>query len=234
MHEPVPLATREAITPREPKSSGSLLTETAAAGVRLSIDVGDEMTQAKVRVRGPVWSLLPSLSKTAATTGIGAMKLGPRKNEYSPRKIARLSPVTKIPRPVPSGSPVLKGGVSTGKPRKRDRIKASRLARDRAAGGTLQRERQLPSPSSTLSSLSPSLVQSQGRVRQQRYREGTDRGNENSLYLRLGGGHRDSNDVGNHNHGEISVDELKKRLSQLIGVSLTELEVLFEGPASVG
>jgi hypothetical protein len=30
--------------------------------------------------------------------------------------------------------------------------------------------------------------------------------------------------------GEISVDELKKRLSQLIGVSLTELEKLFEAP----
>ncbi|KAJ2985045.1 hypothetical protein NUW58_g5743 [Xylaria curta] len=36
--------------------------------------------------------------------------------------------------------------------------------------------------------------------------------------------------VGSQARSEISVDELKKRLSQLIGVSLTELEKLFDGP----
>ncbi|KAI1738868.1 hypothetical protein F4680DRAFT_459648 [Xylaria scruposa] len=53
---------------------------------------------------------------------------------------------------------------------------------------------------------------------------------ENIPYARLGGCKEDDNNVGSHDHSEISVDELKKRLSQLIGVSQTELERLFDGP----
>ncbi|KAI1633413.1 hypothetical protein F4809DRAFT_655194 [Biscogniauxia mediterranea] len=39
-----------------------------------------------------------------------------------------------------------------------------------------------------------------------------------------------SSNSGSPDRGEISVDELKKRLSRIIGVSLTELEKLFDGP----
>ncbi|KAI1752616.1 hypothetical protein F4782DRAFT_530484 [Xylaria castorea] len=55
---------------------------------------------------------------------------------------------------------------------------------------------------------------------------------ENIPYARFGGYKEDdSNDnFGSHDRGEISVDELKKRLSKLIGVSLTELEILFDRP----
>ncbi|KAI0866347.1 hypothetical protein F4860DRAFT_523658 [Xylaria cubensis] len=54
---------------------------------------------------------------------------------------------------------------------------------------------------------------------------------ESIAYVRLGGCKEDdNNDVGSHDRSEISVDELKKRLSQLIGVSQTELERLFDGP----
>ncbi|KAI0553448.1 hypothetical protein F4679DRAFT_471946 [Xylaria curta] len=53
---------------------------------------------------------------------------------------------------------------------------------------------------------------------------------ENIPYARLGGCKEDDNNVGSHDRSEISIDELKKRLSQLIGVSQTELERLFDGP----
>ncbi|TRX98831.1 hypothetical protein FHL15_000173 [Xylaria flabelliformis] len=56
---------------------------------------------------------------------------------------------------------------------------------------------------------------------------------ENIPYARLGGckeEEEDDNNAGSHDRSDISVDELKKRLSQLIGVSQTELERLFDGP----
>ncbi|KAI0183203.1 hypothetical protein EV127DRAFT_447664, partial [Xylaria flabelliformis] len=53
---------------------------------------------------------------------------------------------------------------------------------------------------------------------------------ENIPYTLGGCKEDDDNNVGSHDRSEISVDELKKRLSQLIGVSQTELERLFDGP----
>ncbi|KAI1269000.1 hypothetical protein F5Y18DRAFT_439555 [Xylariaceae sp. FL1019] len=130
------------------------------------------------------------------------IKIGKRVSEYSPRKFALVSP-TKIPRPASIGSPGSLASPAT-TPRKQD------------SGHRY----------STMQAKSPvQLQQSPVHIRadkQALHMTQSESEKEADIpRVRLGGGllSRD---------GEISVDELKKRLSQLIGVSLTEMEKLFE------
>lgn len=200
-----------------------------------------------VRVRGEdaLPSPLPSLPKVRVVGRVGVMaaKLSPRKSEYSPRKFTLARPVLKIPGP-PSGRPPVPGyGVGISKQRQRERAKTLPPTEGRAIEGREQREY-----GSLADSLSPSLASNQvrdpKRWQQQwhHHHQGVRRVDENTPYPWLSSGHGDNNNnnyyssssssnngVGNRDRGEISVDELKKRLSQLIGVSLTELEKLFDG-----
>ncbi|KAI0489987.1 hypothetical protein F4859DRAFT_501619 [Xylaria cf. heliscus] len=198
-----------------------------------------------------------SLSFTSlpeATTVIAAttMKPSPRKSEHSPRKCTPASPRTKIPRPISGGSPVPRCGVGASKPRKRTRVKTLPLAHSTRGASQDQSQSDRKSPST-----SPSQVRDQRRLQEQQgvkhvgkpqslsrhIRHGHDKEDrsvdnedENVQCVRLGGCREDdsnkssNNNVESHDRGEISVDELKKRLSQLIGVSLTELERLFDRP----
>ncbi|RWA10030.1 hypothetical protein EKO27_g5084 [Xylaria grammica] len=115
-------------------------------------------------------------------------------------------------------------------PPMRDTTRASPLARDRAADGQSQRERQ-PPPLSPLPGRRrrrhPGTEQPENSrpVQRERY-EGKDAEDDEEI-LSPGCGENNNTSGGS---SEISLDELKKRLSQLIGVSLTELEKLFDGP----
>ncbi|KAI0914938.1 hypothetical protein F4823DRAFT_630032 [Ustulina deusta] len=216
--------------------------EATRTRARFATDEGNKtMTQTELRVRSgdtsPPLLLSPPLKATAR---VMKTKLSPRKSEYSPRKFAPGSPTTKIPRPVLSGSPVLGYDVDVSVSRKRDRAMTSPLARGRASGGQFQREQRPPS-------VSPGQGQGQrpqhpggkhpGNPRQlRRVRYGNeDDEDEDIPCTRCSGINRyhhnnNNDDVGNYDRSEISVDELKKRLSQLIGLSLTELEKLLDGP----
>ncbi|KAI1133122.1 hypothetical protein F5Y10DRAFT_229440 [Nemania abortiva] len=221
--------------------------EITRTSTSLITDAETETTaQTEVRVRGgdALLSSLPSPSKMKAAVGVGASEVAvavvlrpsPRKSEYSPRKFAL---VAKIPRPLSGGPPVPRCGMGVSKPRKRDRAKTLPLARDRVVGGQEKQARESPSASPPSGE-----AQEEGQEQEWRHRKGAkhagkakplqrtrvdeedgeaDEGGEDTSCTRPGGC-RDSRG------GEISVDELKKRLSQLIGVSLTELEKLFEGP----
>ncbi|KAI0441530.1 hypothetical protein F4803DRAFT_413481 [Xylaria telfairii] len=183
---------------------------------------------------------LPLASLPQISTAVGATtttKLSTRKTEYSPRKLALVRPTTKIPRPISGGSPVPRCSVGAKNLRKRSKAEALPLADSRADKGPSQIEQK------TQESL-PTQIREQRRHREHqdvahtgepqsiltriRHRE-----DGNTPCARIGGCREDdnNNNVGSHDRGEISVDELKKRLSQLIGVSLTELERLFDGPS---
>ncbi|KAI1153989.1 hypothetical protein F4825DRAFT_222716 [Nemania diffusa] len=210
---------------------------------RLSMDLitGDEVgipLQTEVRVRGG--DGLPSpLQSPLKTRGATGAKTTPGK--ASPRKFALVSPTTKTTRPLSVGSSALTCSMGVNKPRKRDRARTLPLARKRAVGGQEPQAREPPSPSSSPSP-SPQQVKQQHpkakhagkpkppqRKRVGKADGGADGGGGNASCNRAGGCREP--DAANHSRGEISVDELKKRLSQLIGVSLTELEKLFDGPA---
>ncbi|KAI1420532.1 hypothetical protein F5Y12DRAFT_719486 [Xylaria sp. FL1777] len=210
----------------------------------------ETITQTEMQIRGGDTSL-PLVSpplNVIATVEVMKMKLSPRKSEYSPRKFLRGSPTTKILRPILSGSPVLGCDVDVSAvrvSRKRDRAMTSPLARGRASGVQLPRE-QRP--------LSPSRGQVEGHRRPQHagakhgetprplWRVCHDKEDADDESIPCSGcsgnnshhhnhhNHHNADDVGSHGRNEISVDELKKRLSQLIGLSLTELQKLLDGP----
>ncbi|KAI0529840.1 hypothetical protein GGR58DRAFT_509123 [Xylaria digitata] len=177
----------------------------------------------EVRVRGgDVLSppLSPSSRAIAAATAM-LMKLSPRKSEYSPRKFALGSPTTKISRSVPGGSPALRYDVDVSLPQKRDKVKVS-------------------PPPSPPPLLPPGQVQGKRRRRHPEAerpenvrplrRECYGRQDEKDQDILCAGCGNNNDSVESYDPSEISVEELKKRLSQLIGVSLTELEKLFDGP----
>ncbi|KAI1175345.1 hypothetical protein F4777DRAFT_550349 [Nemania sp. FL0916] len=167
------------------------------------------------------------------------MKLSPRKSEYSPRKFALVSPTAKISQAAAAsasqGSLVPRcggrGAASQSQSRKRARAKTLPLTRDKTCrAGQLQgHEQQRVGVRESPTTLS--LRQDdrdQKRQRQRQLQQGVKHAGKSLWSPRV---QRDK-EIGDIDHGEISVDELKKRLSQLIGVSLTELEKLFEGPQS--
>ncbi|KAI0421166.1 hypothetical protein F5X98DRAFT_293311 [Xylaria grammica] len=201
-----------------------------ATEARPTADEMVETIHTEVRVRGRDTLLLPLPPPSTAIAAGGVIKLSPRKSEYSPRKFALGSPTTKITRPIPGGPPVLGCDVGVNLPRKWDTAQASQLARDRAADGQSQRERQ-PPPLSPLPGRRrrrhPGTKQPENSrpVQRERY-EGKDAEDDEELPC-PGCGENNNTSGGS---SEISLDELKKRLSQLIGVSLTELEKLFDGP----
>ncbi|KAI1365493.1 hypothetical protein F5Y08DRAFT_174280 [Xylaria arbuscula] len=172
----------------------------------------------------------------------------PRKSEYSPRKLARGNPTTRVSRPAPrESSSGLEHAMGFKIPRKQDSAGSWPLARNRVSVDELHRDQR------------PSQERRQGqRQQQQQYarvilpvqprplrRVCYDQGNEEyrGMPCRSSGisdssvndnsdddEHEEAgDDAGGRDCGEISVDELKKRLSQLIGLSLTELEKLLDG-----
>ncbi|KAI8944933.1 hypothetical protein F4801DRAFT_159568 [Xylaria longipes] len=213
--------------------------EEKAAGTKAQL-TADEGTETRTREgkqergRGALSLSLASLSKTSMTAGTMTMKLSPRKSEYSPRKFTLASPATKIPRPISSASPVPRCSMGASKPRKR---------RSRDAEGQSQSEQKTQSPSPTQTQDQKRQQEHQGvkhagkpqssrQIRHDREGRGVSKEDASIPSVQLGGCREDDNSssVGSHDRGEISVDELKKRLSQLLGVSLTELERLFDGP----
>ncbi|KAK5634538.1 hypothetical protein RRF57_010252 [Xylaria bambusicola] len=184
-------------------------------------------TEIEVWVRGGDESSLllsPPLKKTVTITGPLRLKLSPRKSEYSPRKFARESPTTNIPRPVPSGSPVLKHATDFGISRKRDSAISLPVAQGRASEGELQRKQRPPSTS-------PEQIQGQRQSQHVRvihpaeprplrwFRHTYEEEERKDIsYAESSGKSDDEGDDDVEGH-EISVDELKKRLSQLIGLS---------------
>ncbi|KAI1825318.1 hypothetical protein F4861DRAFT_205358 [Xylaria intraflava] len=207
--------------------------ERGVPGIRART-TGQRVGTAEVRIRGRI-VVLPSPTMIAEGVAMGSSLKG----QYSPPKFTFMSPPTKIPRPIAKGSP-MPGRVRV---RKRDRVRTSPLVR--AVG-----VHPLPwSPSlSTLPSPSAGQVQGQSRRQQQQKKTETKKNkrlegvkepegiqisqrtmrNRREPDGRKGTEHGTGSLLGG---GEISVDELRQRLSVLIGVSLTELESLFEeGP----
>ncbi|KAI0803967.1 hypothetical protein GGR55DRAFT_339760 [Xylaria sp. FL0064] len=176
--------------------------------------------------------LLPRPLKVTTPVGVVKMKPNPRKSEYSPRKFALGGSTTKIPSPVTSESRVMKCELDVSVSRERHCEIPSPLARGRACEShSQQEEREL----------------SRSRAQAQEQRQPQDSGDNPRAKLRpiredenipctdFSGNNHDHDhhyldDDGAHDRSEISVDELKKRLSQLIGLSLIELEKLLDGP----
>ncbi|KAI0509336.1 hypothetical protein F5B22DRAFT_638154 [Xylaria bambusicola] len=203
-------------------------------------------TETALRVGGEETSVLLSrtLTRTVIVTGPLRLKLSPRKSECSPRKFARGSPTPKILRPVPSGSPVLEHDTDLRISRKRDSAISLPLVYGRASEGELQRKQRLPSTS-------PEQIQGQRQPQHVRVihpaqprplrRLRNTHGEEGHKDISSAESSSDDDDDDEEDdvegHDEISVDELKKRLSQLIGLSLMELEKLLDGsqtrPAAV-
>ncbi|KAI0966848.1 hypothetical protein F4678DRAFT_475551 [Xylaria arbuscula] len=202
--------------------------EATRTSVQTTMDEWAETTtHTEVRVRGgdAFFPVSPPPLKVITITSARARKinLSPRKSEFNPRKFARGSPATKIPRPVMSSSPVMgcdADVTAATVSRKRDRAMTSPTGRGRASGAPLPREEeQRPR--------SPWPGQVQWPQQQQPADPGYDE-DENNPWTRQ---HHQHGDVGSYDHDEISVEELKKRLSQLIGLSLTELEKMLDtGP----
>ncbi|KAI1300066.1 hypothetical protein F5Y03DRAFT_242469 [Xylaria venustula] len=198
--------------------------------VGFSTDEWAETTShTEVRVRGgdAFLPVSPPPLRVITITSARAKKinLSPRKSEFNPRKFARGSPATKIPRPVVSSSPVMgcDADVSAATvSRKRDRAMTSLTGWGKASGVSLQRPRS-PSPG-------PGQWWPQQQQPIMRADPGYDEEDQNISWTHQH--HQDGDgDVGNYDHDEISVEELKKRLSQLIGLSLTELEKMLDtGP----
>ncbi|KAI0409042.1 hypothetical protein F4802DRAFT_616806 [Xylaria palmicola] len=144
--------------------------------------------------------------------------------EESPRRFSLVSPAsaTKIRRPVSGGYPVpLSDGAGMGKPRRRDRANSLPLARvGAAAESQLRQEREPPAPLSSALPPPPPPPPPPRRVQGRRSHQGATKQVRREEGKKIRG----------HERGEISVDELKKRLSRLIGVSMTELERLFDRP----
>ncbi|KAI0159738.1 hypothetical protein GGR57DRAFT_521004 [Xylariaceae sp. FL1272] len=172
----------------------------------LAAKIAEEMegmgsnARSEVSVRGGELPTTPE-----AEEGITKTRLNPRISEYSPRKFPLVSP-TRIPRPASTGSP---GSLASPAvtPRKRD----SGLNR-----WTIQAK------SPTLSQQSPVHIRAEKHELKAKITQSESENEADIPRVRLGGG------VLSSERSEISVDELKKRLSQLIGVSLTEMEKLFE------
>lgn len=228
------------------------------SGISITNQDIESMAHTGVRVRGEdalplaLPLPLPSLPKmrVIGRVGVVAVKLSPRKSEYSPRKFALASPTLKIPRPPPTGRfPVPGYGADISKQRQRERANTLPPSQGRAIEGREQRECDSlsvsPSPSP-----SPTSSQARDPKRRQQQRHHHHRHqsvkrvvqpqplhairHDNEWFSNVCGDNKNNisgnNRVASRDRGEISVDELKKRLSQLIGVSLTELEKLFDGP----
>ncbi|KAI0192477.1 hypothetical protein F4808DRAFT_376561 [Astrocystis sublimbata] len=167
------------------------------------------------------------------------------KSDYSTRKLALPSPATtRSLRPRSSGWPAPRIGMEASEPRRWTKeMKALPPARGRAAGGKLQIEqiaRRSRSPAQTrdhhqhCGAEHRDKSRSALRMRQheKEHRSASSGGDDEAI---LGGCKADGNShgynpAGSHDPSDsISVDELKKRLSKLVGVSLTELERLFDG-----
>ncbi|KAI8633319.1 hypothetical protein F5Y19DRAFT_295961 [Xylariaceae sp. FL1651] len=190
---------------REPQAKDPRKTATARDGAVGGTSRRTGM-EAEVRVRGG--------GEALATTPIGGipLRLITTKSEYSPRKFPLVSP-TKIPRPVSNGSPSSRFSPKA-KPRKRDRTIASPQTRVTCTEDQQQtNKRQKAQEQETRTQTSRSAQSNQQEV---------------NSPPRLGGDK--SGSLPSPRRSEISVDELKKRLSRLIGVSLTELERLFDAP----
>jgi hypothetical protein len=180
---------------------------------------------AKIWVRGGGVEDASSSSSSAS-----AAKFSPRKSEYSPRKFALVGSSTKktrIPRPVSRGLPTVRFSLDGGRgttnipKKKRDRAKSLPQTRVRAQQsphqkGQKQRERH---------ARNPQTLRRGHHAHEQE--EGDDDDNIPRAQLAVARSKKKKHLV---DRGEISVDELKKRLSQLIDISLTELEKLFDAP----
>ncbi|KAI1115341.1 hypothetical protein F5Y14DRAFT_133836 [Nemania sp. NC0429] len=223
------------------------------------------MTRTGVRViegdASPLPLPLPSPSPSPAVpkvrvvgrAGVMAVKLSPRKSEYSPRKFAVTSHTLKISRPPPGRPPVPEyhGVEISSKQRQRERAKISPPSQDRASEGREQQchhhhlhhhhhhQHQHPHNHQGVKrvgqSQPPQATTRHDGENQETGDEDEDE-DENTPWPRFPSRRGDSRNNNSHTNGvkgrerdEISVDELKKRLSQLIGVSLTELEKLFDG-----
>lgn len=167
----------------------------------------------------------------------------PRGSEYSPRKFSRGNPTTGIPGPLPSESPVLEHGMGSKGSRKQDSAVSWPLTQNRASEGELHRGQQSPSPSRER--IKTQRQQQHARdmhleqprpLRRACHHQGNEEEERRGLpCMDSSGNANDSDDneadddAGGNDCNEISVDELKKRLSQLIGLSLTELERLLDG-----
>ncbi|KAI1349650.1 hypothetical protein F5Y01DRAFT_327281 [Xylaria sp. FL0043] len=182
--------------------------------------------------------LVPRPLNVTTAAGVTKMKLNPRKSEYSPRKFARGSPTTRMSPPSINESRVMQCDLDVSVSRKRNCVITSPLARGRAIGSHSQQEER---------GLSRSQGQTQGEAGEHRLQDpGANprtkprplREDEDTPCTELSGNNHDhdhdhhylDDDDGGHDRSEISVDELKKRLSQLIGLSLLELEKLLDGP----
>ncbi|KAI0432529.1 hypothetical protein F5Y09DRAFT_140378 [Xylaria sp. FL1042] len=237
----LPTAGEEAICPplvrerRRTATRRGLTSPSSLSTANRATREGETTTQTEIWVRGgdassPLLLPLPLKSMTAA--GVVKMKLNPRKSEYSPRKFARGSPAMRIARPTISDSPVLTCDLDISVSRKRNWAMIRPLAQAKAPGNRSQQEQR-------------ELSRSQGQEQGQRRPQGSGaklRANPGSLwedkYENIPGTgysgnnhhYNDDDDDEGHDGGEISVDELKKRLSHLIGLSLMELEKLLDGP----
>ncbi|KAI1327136.1 hypothetical protein F5Y16DRAFT_421142 [Xylariaceae sp. FL0255] len=174
-----------------------------------------EASQNEINIRGDA-----RVAKPEGEARREAIKLSPRKSEYSPRKFVLVTP-TKIPRP--SSSPGSSPGSSrfslTASPRKRGDSGAKSSASSSLANNEHQ---QIQRRTHAAKQQGPGSVAGRGVERSDpQHREEED----DIPCVRLRAAPERS---------EISVDELKQRLSQLIGVSLTEMEKMFDAPLLSG
>ncbi|KAI3331500.1 hypothetical protein HD806DRAFT_161726 [Xylariaceae sp. AK1471] len=237
MRDTMPSQSQSSISPRKHLKEREL---GAGTGVITEECVGlGIMTRTEVQIRGDVSSSPLSSPSPTARAGEGmTMKLNPRKNEYSPRKFALVgstsSSTTRIPRPVSSGTPVSsRFGLSVSTtPRKRDRAKTLPQPRARVAGGQLQQQQPPLATQAQEKKREKQRVKSTGKAQTPQRVCHEQKEGEDIPRVQLGGSGNNTNNGSQISPGrsEISVDELKKRLSQLIGISLTELEKLFDAP----